>query len=67
MEKITNIIFNPQDLDDTRASIIMANTILNNGEKVTLEPFANLVHVSCIALLTNGGFKYSPSTNKFIK
>lgn len=67
MEKITNIIFNPQDLDDTRESIATANTILNNGEKVTLEPFANLVHVACLALLTNGGFKYSPSTNKFTK
>ena len=67
MEKITNIIFNPQDLDDTRESIVIATQILNNGEKVTLEPLANLVHVSCIALLTNAGFKYSPITNKFIK
>lgn len=67
MEKITNIIFNPQDVDDTRESIAIANEILNKGEKVTLEPLANLVHVSCIALLTNWGYKYSPLTNRFIK
>lgn len=67
MQKITNIIFNPQDLDDTRESIAMANTIINNGEKVTLEPFAHLIPVSCLALLTNEGFKFSPVTDKFIK
>ena len=67
MMKITNIIFCPQDIEDTRAAIEEAKKLLANGEKVSLECDVNLIHIDCLCLLSSWGFKFSNISKRFIK
>ena len=67
MEKITNFIFNPQDINDTIETLEQAKTLINNGEKVTLEPSSNLISTQCLAQISLGGFSFSSWQNKFVK
>ena len=67
MKKITNIIFCPQFIDDTREAIEEANNLIEKGEEVTLECDVNLIHIDCLALLSSFGFRFSSHIKKFIK
>ena len=67
MTKITNIIFNPQNIDDTIETLYVANTLIDNGEKVTLEPSSNLISTQCLAQISSDGFMFSICQNKFVK
>lgn len=67
MKKITNIIFCPQDMDDTREAINEAKRLIDQGETVALECDVNLIHIECLALLSTWGFKFSSHSNRFIK
>lgn len=67
MTKIINIIFCPQDIDDTRKAIDEAKRLINAGETVALECDVNLIHMDCLALLSAWGFKFSSQSKRFIK
>lgn len=67
MKKIINIVFCPQDIDDTQEAINEAKYLIDNGESVTLECDVNLIHVDCLTLLAGWGFKFSSHIKKFVK
>lgn len=67
MKKITNILFCPQDMDDTRDAINTARNLIDAGEIVTLECEVNLISIECLSLLASFGFKFSSTSKRFIK
>ena len=67
MTKIINIVFCPQDIEDTRVAIKEALTLIKDGNAVALESDVNLIHADCLALLSSYGFKFSSHSKRFIK
>lgn len=67
MKKIINIIFCPQDIEDTQQAIDEAKRFINEGETVALECDVNLISVECLTLLSAWGFKFSSHSKRFIK
>lgn len=67
MKKIVNIVFCPQDIEDTQQAIDEAKRLIDEGETVTLESDVNLIHIDCLALLSAWGFKFSSHSKKFIR
>ena len=64
MKKIINVVFCPQDMEDTRAAI---DFVINNVDdiEIFLECDVNLIHIDCLSLLSSYGFRFSPSLKKF--
>lgn len=67
MKKIINIIFCPQDMEDTHKAINEGKSLIDQGEIVALEPEVNLISVECLTLLASAGFKFSSISKRFIK
>lgn len=66
MKKIINIVFCPQDMEDTRAAIDFAINNIDDVE-IVLECDVNLIHIDCLSLLSSYGFQFSSISKRFIK